>query len=196
VEITPFRSVGLGDSTYLVAHDGVGILVDPQRDSDRFLESADASGVRIRYVLETHLHNDYISGGREAARRSGARLVLPAAAGAAFDHVPAFHLEDLEAEALLTIRPIHTPGHTPEHVSYLILLDRQPVALFSGGSLLAGAAGRTDLLGRARAEQLGVLQFGSLRRLAALPEELPLYPTHGAGSFCSATAAAICPRSG
>ncbi|HZT07672.1 MAG TPA: MBL fold metallo-hydrolase [Chloroflexota bacterium] len=189
MDIAAFRTPGLGDTTYLLTHEGVGILVDPQRDVDRFIDFADGAGIRIGHVLETHLHNDYVSGGREAARRSRAQLVLPAAAGAAFEHVPAFHLEDLEAEAQLTIRPIHTPGHTPEHVSYLVLLDRRPVALFSGGSLLAGSAGRTDLLGPARAGQLGVLQFGSLQRLAALPDEVPLYPTHGAGSFCSASLA-------
>src|SRR4029079_9606167 len=120
---------------------------------------------------------------------TGAELVLPAGAGVAFEHLPAFHQEELGGEAGLTIRPIHTPGHTPEHVSYLILLDGQPVALFSGGSLLVGAAGRSDLLGQPRARQLAILQYGSVRRLGALPEEVGLYPTHGEGSFCAASGA-------
>lgn len=182
------RTEGLGDSTYLLVHDGTAVLVDPQRDVDRFLEPLDAAGADLRFVLETHLHNDYVSGGREAARRTGAELVLPAAAGAAFRYTPAFHHEDLAAGSL-TVRPIHTPGHTPEHTSYLILIDGEPVAVFSGGSLLVGAAGRPDLLGPERADTLARLQYRSVRRLAELPDEVGLYPTHGEGSFCSASGA-------
>ncbi len=188
MKIETIRTPGLGDATYVLSHNGIAVLVDPQRDVDRFIVAAEAAGAEIRYVLETHLHNDYISGGRDVARRTGAELVLPAAAGVAFDHTPAFHLEELGGEAGVTIRPIHTPGHTPEHLSYLVLVDGQPVALFSGGSLLVGSAGRTDLLGLPRARQLALLQYGSLKRLAALPDETPLFPTHGAGSFCTVSA--------
>lgn len=183
--VTSIRTPGLGDATYLLSHDGLGVLVDPQRDVERFLRAAADAGVRLRYVLETHLHNDYVSGGRDVARLTGADLVLPAGAGVAFDHVPAFHLEEF-GERGLTIRPLHTPGHTPEHVSYLVLIDGQPAALFSGGSLLVGSAGRTDLLGVARARQLAKLQYQSLQRLARLPDAVALYPTHGEGSFCTA----------
>jgi len=87
------------------------------------------------------------------------------------------------------VRPLHTPGHTPEHTSYLILLDDEPYAVFSGGSLLVGSAGRSDLLGDERASQLARLQFGSVMRLARLPEDVGLYPTHGEGSFCTVTTA-------
>lgn len=187
-EIVPISTLGLGDTSYLLAHDGLGVLIDPQRDIDRFLTAAAGLGVEMRWVLETHLHNDYISGGLEAARRSGAELVLPAGAGAAFEYTPAFHGEDLAAGSL-AVRPLHTPGHTPEHVSYLALIDGEPLAVFSGGSLLVGAAGRTDLLGEDRARQLAMLQWGSIRRLASLPDLVGLYPTHGAGSFCSASGA-------
>ncbi len=187
MDIQSFRTPGLGDSTYLLTHDGAGILVDPQRDFDRFLEQAD---VDLRFVLETHLHNDYVSGGREAAARTGAKLVLPAASGAAFRHLPAFHLEDLPDEAF-TVRPIHTPGHTPEHTSYLVLIDGEPVALFSGGSLLVGSAGRPDLLGMARADSLARLQYTSVHRQAALGDGIGLYPTHGEGSFCTASGAGL-----
>ena len=135
---------------------------------------------------ETHLHNDYVSGGEQAARRTGAELVLPAAAAAAYPHTPAFHMEDIKAGSL-TLRPIHTPGHTPEHTSYLVLIEGEPVALFSGGSLLVASAGRPDLLGAARARTLATLQYGSLHRLAGLPRHVALYPTHGEGSFCAAT---------
>lgn len=186
MEVLSIRTPGLGDSTYLLGHRGTGILVDPQRDVDRFLAAAKAAGVQIRYVLETHVHNDYVSGATEAARRTGAELVLPAAAAVAYDHVSAFHKEDLGGEHGIVIRPLHTPGHTPEHTSYLVLIDGVPVALFSGGSLLAGSAGRSDLLGPVRARQLAIAQFHSLRRLTSLPDEVPLLPTHGEGSFCSA----------
>ncbi|HUG86763.1 MAG TPA: rhodanese-like domain-containing protein [Euzebya sp.] len=185
MDVLGLRTPGLGDTTFLVHHEGIGVLVDPQRDVGRFLDAAEQADVVLRLVLETHLHNDYLSGGRQAARLAGAGLVVPAGAGAAFRHVPAFHHEELTAGAL-TVRPIHTPGHTPEHVSYLVLVEDEPAALFSGGSLLVGSAGRTDLLGPERARQLARLQFASLRRLAALPDHVALYPTHGAGSFCAA----------
>jgi glyoxylase-like metal-dependent hydrolase (beta-lactamase superfamily II)/rhodanese-related sulfurtransferase len=186
MNVTTFVTPGLGDSTYLFEHDGIGVLVDPQRDIDRFVEAA--ADLDMRFVLETHLHNDYVSGGRSAARATGGQLVLPASSGAAFDSLPAFHLEDLDAGSF-TLRPIHTPGHTPEHVSYLILVDAEPVALFSGGSLLVGSAGRSDLLGMDRAESLARLQYGSVTRLAELPRDVALYPTHGAGSFCTSSVA-------
>jgi hydroxyacylglutathione hydrolase len=188
MEVVAVSTPGLGDMSYLLVHDGRAVVVDPQRDIDRFVAVAGDHDAEIRWVLETHLHNDYISGGKTLATRSGAELVLPAGAGAAFDYAPAFHNEDM-AEGDLTVRPLHTPGHTPEHVSYLVLLEGEPVAVFSGGSLLVGAAGRTDLLGEDRARQLARLQWGSITRLAALPDDTGLYPTHGAGSFCSASVA-------
>ncbi len=186
MELMSFRTPGLGDQTYLFTHEGKGILVDPQRDVDRFLAAAEERDVEMRLVLETHLHNDYVSGGEQVALRTGAELVLPAAAAPAYSHTPAFHLEDIKAEGL-TVRPIHTPGHTPEHTSYLVLIDGEPIAVFSGGSLLVGTAGRPDLLGTERARTLGKLQCGSVHRLADLPGAVALYPTHGEGSFCAAS---------
>ena len=188
MKITSIRTSGLGDATYLVAHEGIGVVVDPQRDIARFETAAADAGVEVRFVLETHLHNDYVSGGRDLATRTGAELVIPAAGAVAFDHKPAFHLEDLDGGPL-TVRPIHTPGHTPEHMSYLVLIEGEPIAVFSGGSLLVGAAGRPDLLGFDRAEQLARLQYISVNRLAELPDDVGLYPTHGEGSFCTATGA-------
>lgn len=188
MKITTIRTTGLGDATYLLAHDGAGVVVDPQRDVDRFEQAIADAGVELSHVLETHLHNDYISGGRELALRMSAGLVLPAASGAAFDHLPAFHNETFEAGSMV-IRPVHTPGHTPEHTSYVVLIDEEVVAVFSGGSLLVGSAGRPDLLGADRAEQLARLQYGSVHRLAELPDETGLYPTHGEGSFCTASSA-------
>jgi glyoxylase-like metal-dependent hydrolase (beta-lactamase superfamily II)/rhodanese-related sulfurtransferase len=186
MDVVQFRTPGLGDQTYLFVHEGQGILVDPQRDVDRFLAVASERDVQLRFVLETHLHNDYVSGGRAAADATGAELVLPASAAAAYRHRPAFHTEAIEGDAF-TIRPLHTPGHTPEHTSYVVIVDGEPVAVFSGGSLLVGSVGRPDLLGMERAHTLGRLQHGSIRRLAALPREVALYPTHGQGSFCTAS---------
>lgn len=181
MEIHVIRTPGLGDSSYVVVSGGAALVVDPQRDIGRVLDVL--GGAEVRLVLETHVHNDYVSGGRHLAAATGADLVLPAGAGAAFPYVPAFHLEDIEAGAL-AVRPLHTPGHTPEHTSYVLLDEGRPVAVFSGGSLLVGGAGRPDLLGPERAAQLARLQYRSVRRLAELPGEAALFPTHGEGSFC------------
>jgi len=188
MEIRTVRTEGLGDSTYIVTHQGVAVVVDPQRDIDRFETILDEAGAELRFVLETHLHNDYVSGGKDLARATGGELVFPAGAAPVFRHRPAFHQEDIEGGPL-TIRPLHTPGHTPEHMSYLVLIDDRPMAVFSGGSLLVGSAGRSDLLGDDRAESLARLQYISVNRLAKLDDEVGLYPTHGAGSFCTATVA-------
>jgi glyoxylase-like metal-dependent hydrolase (beta-lactamase superfamily II) len=188
MEIRAVRTEGLGDSTYVLTHQGVAVVVDPQRDIDRFEKILDEAGAELRFVLETHLHNDYVSGGKDLAKATGGELVFPAGAAPVFRHSPAFHQEDIEGGPL-TIRPLHTPGHTPEHMSYLVLIDDRPMAVFSGGSLLVGSAGRSDLLGDDRAESLARLQYISVNRLAKLDDEVGLYPTHGAGSFCTATVA-------
>ena len=188
MDITTVRTPGLGDNTYVVVHDGQAMVVDPQRDIDRFLFILNESNAELRYVLETHIHNDYVSGGLELAAATGAEVVLPAAGAVKFDHLPAFHNESISAGSW-QIRPIHTPGHTPEHLSYLAVIDGEPVALFSGGSLLVGSAGRPDLLGMDRARTLAHLQYISVNRLAELPDEVGLFPTHGAGSFCTSTVA-------
>jgi hydroxyacylglutathione hydrolase len=183
MDVVMTRTEGLGDATYLLRHEGVAMLVDPQRDYTRFLGALD--GAELRFVVETHLHNDYVSGGKSAAEETGAELVLPAGAGTVFPYRPAFHREDVDAGSFV-VTPLHTPGHTPEHVSYVIVIEGEAVAVFSGGSLLVGSAGRTDLLGEPRARQLARLQYVSVTRLAELPRSVALYPTHGEGSFCAA----------
>ena len=187
MDIRSIRTTSLGDATYIVRHGTHAIVVDPQRDIDRFRD--EIGDLTLTHVLETHVHNDYISGGRTLAAETGADLVLPAGSGAGFAFVPAFHLEEFESGPGFSIRPLHTPGHTPEHTSYLVLVDGVPTAVFTGGSLLVGAAGRSDLLGVEYAEQLSTLQYGSLQRLAQLPDETGVYPTHGEGSFCTASGA-------
>lgn len=189
MQILSERTASLGDSTYVLVHGGAAVVVDPQRDVARFERLAADAGATITHVVETHVHNDYVSGGRDLARRAGADLVLPAGCGAGFAFVPAFHQEELDIGAGAVLRPLHTPGHTPEHVSYLVVVEGEAVAVFTGGSLLVGAAGRTDLLGDEFARQLAVLQFGSLQRLAALPGDVGVYPTHGEGSFCTSSGA-------
>lgn len=188
LDIVGVRTPGLGDATYLVTYEDLGLVVDPQRDVDRFLDHMSRADVEVRWILETHLHNDYVSGGVVAAERSGAELILPAAAAPEYRHTPAFHLEDI-GDSRLAIRPIHTPGHTPEHTSYLLVVEGEPIALFSGGSLLVGSAGRPDLLGIGRADSLARLQYRSVNRLAELPDAVGLFPTHGEGSFCTVNGA-------
>lgn len=189
MEVISIRTPSLGDATYIAINGSNAVIIDPQRDIGRFTDVLDNRGLTLTHVLETHMHNDYISGGRDLARARGADLVLPAAAGAAFPFLPAFHNEELDATAGLLIRPLHTPGHTPEHTSYLLLADGEEQVVFTGGSLLVGAAGRSDLLGFEYAHSLAALQFGSLQRLGRLPDATGVFPTHGEGSFCTASGA-------
>jgi glyoxylase-like metal-dependent hydrolase (beta-lactamase superfamily II)/rhodanese-related sulfurtransferase len=188
VELHLIATPSLGDSSYLLTHEGSGLVVDPQRDLKRYLEAIERAGVSVTHVLDTHVHNDYLSGAASLAGRLGAEPVMPAAARVGFAFRPAFHREDIAAGPL-TIRPLHTPGHTPEHTSYLVLAGEDPVVVFSGGSLLVGSAGRCDLLGPQLARSLARLQHGSVHRLADLPDQVVLCPTHGAGSFCTSSAA-------
>lgn len=185
VVVRDFRATGVNNRSYLVLAGDAAVVVDPQRDVETYLTAAEQAGARIAAILETHVHNDYVSGGRELARRSGADHVLPADSGAAFAHRAAPEGMRLDAGPL-HIRALHTPGHTPEHVSYLIEEPAHAPLLFSGGSLLAGSAGRTDLLGPDWTRRLTEAQYGSIHRLAQLDSATRLLPTHGAGSFCTA----------
>jgi hydroxyacylglutathione hydrolase len=188
--IEAIRTASLGDTSYVLAHNGTGIVVDPQRDLRRFRDAVERLEVTVTHVIDTHVHNDYLSGAPALAKVLGADLVMPAGSGTAYPFVPAFHLEDLKGGGGVTIRPIHTPGHTPEHVSYLVLLDGLASAVFTGGSLLVGSAGRSDLLGQEFADSLARLQYMSVNRLAELPGDVEVLPTHGAGSFCTSTSSA------
>jgi glyoxylase-like metal-dependent hydrolase (beta-lactamase superfamily II)/rhodanese-related sulfurtransferase len=191
MEVIGIRTASLGDATYIVVIGDHAIIVDPQRDIGRFVDLIADRGLTLTHVLETHMHNDYISGGRDLAAKTGADLVLPAASGAGFAFVPAFHREALPGPGGSVIEPLHTPGHTPAHTSYVVSLDGsgEPDAAFTGGSLLVGAAGRSDLLGEQYAHQLATLQYGSLQRLGELPDATGVFPTHGEGSFCTASGA-------
>ena len=177
----------LGDRSYLV-HDGVvAFVVDPQRDIDRVLDVAARAGVRITDVFETHLHNDYLTGGLELAGQTGASYHVNAADTVSFERHGVSDC-DLVAVGSMRVRVIATPGHTYNHLSFALDDDGQEVAVFSGGSLLYGSTGRPDLLGPEHTDALVRHQYASVQRLAAtVPETAHVYPTHGFGSFCSAT---------
>ena len=190
VEVVAIDTPALGDRSYL-AHDGdVALVVDPQRDTDRVLALAAARGVRITHVFETHLHNDYVTGGLALALATGAAYHVNAADQVAFDRVPVSDGDLIEVSPVMRVRVVATPGHTFTHLSYVLEAAGHPHAVFTGGSLLYGSTGRPDLLGRAHAGELAHAQYASAHRLAAeLPGDADVYPTHGFGSFCSATQA-------
>jgi len=186
--ILPIDTPSLGDRSYLV-HDGqVAFVVDPQRDIDRVLGLAAAHGVRITHVFETHIHNDYVTGGYALAQRTGAAYHVNADDPVTFDRVGVSDGDVITVSDSMTVTVIATPGHTHTHLSYALADTGRPVAVFSGGSLLYGSIGRPDLLGPAHTHDLVRHQYASAHRLAtALPDDAGVYPTHGFGSFCSAT---------
>ena len=185
LEVLTIETPGLGDRSYLV-HDGnVALVVDPQRDIDRVLDLAASAGVTITHVAETHIHNDYISGGLDLARRTGATYLVHAEDDVEYEREPVTDGASAKVGAL-TVQAIATPGHTHHHLSYLVGEGGEPKALFTGGSLLYGSVGRTDLLGERKTDRLSRDQFRSVRRLASMvPGEVEVWPTHGFGSFCS-----------
>lgn len=187
MKIIQFVTDSLGDASYVVISDGVAAVVDPQRDVRPFLAAAREHGAEIRYVLETHVHNDYVSGGRELAAL-GATIVAPASADLEFPHVDANDGDEF-AVGRARLRAVAAPGHTYEHTAYLAI-DEDGVThgAFTGGSLLVGSVGRSDLLGPDYSEELTRLQWQSAHKIAALlTPESQILPTHGAGSFCSTT---------
>jgi hydroxyacylglutathione hydrolase len=188
LEVVTIQTPALGDRSYLI-HDGSeAVVVDPQRDISRILATAEAWQVRITHVLETHIHNDYITGGLALASHTGASYVVAASEEVSFDRM-AVRDNDQIITGSLIVTVMHTPGHTPGHLSFVLSeAGGGPVAVFTGGSMLYGAVGRTDLISPDQTEQLTRAQYRSVRRLAAeLPDEVAVYPTHGFGSFCSAT---------
>ncbi|MGH3276006.1 MAG: rhodanese-like domain-containing protein [Streptosporangiaceae bacterium] len=182
--IWPVCNEGLGNSSYLIeVAPGLALAVDPGRDPRPYLSLAAKHGLAVAFTADTHVHADFVSGGRELAGL-GARQLSPAAAGLAFPHEELRDGAEVDLGGL-ALRPLATPGHTPEHLSYLLLDGSQPVAVFTGGALIAGGVARTDLTDPARAEDWTRLAYRSARTLLALPADLEVYPTHGPGSFCS-----------
>jgi len=185
--IHPVVDEGLGNSAYVVElGDGRALVVDPARDPTPYLRLARWRRLQLAYAAETHLHADFLTGSRELAAADGAQILAPRVSRLGFAHQG---LEDGQEVDLggLTLRTLATPGHAPEHVSYLLADAGRPLALFSGGALLVGTVARTDLAGPELTEPLARAAYRSLhRRLLSLPDDLRVYPTHGAGSFCAA----------
>lgn len=191
VEIVAVVDEGLGHSSHVVAlRDGSALVVDPARFPDRQRRVAAERGWTIAWTADTHSHADYISGGPELAA-DGATFLASRGARLEVTHRPVDAGESLALAAGVELRAISTPGHTPDHLAYLLVVDGTPEVLFSGGSLMVGALGRTDLLGDEHRDELARALFHALRtEILTLPDELAVYPTHGAGSFCSAPAGA------
>ncbi|WP_350276411.1 MBL fold metallo-hydrolase [Kribbella sp. HUAS MG21] len=186
--IRTIETPSLGDRSYLV-HDGdVAFVVDPQRDIDRVLALLRTEAVRLTHVFETHIHNDYVTGGLALARATGATYLVNADDEVSFERTAVHDGDTIRIGERMRLRAIHTPGHTYTHLSYALTDDDRPVAVFTGGSLLYGATGRPDLLGPEHTDALVHHQHHSAHKLArALPDETRIFPTHGFGSFCSAT---------
>jgi glyoxylase-like metal-dependent hydrolase (beta-lactamase superfamily II)/rhodanese-related sulfurtransferase len=177
----------LGDHSYIVVVGDEAVAVDIQRDLDRFEAVLGGIDARLVAVFETHIHNDYVSGGKRLAEEHGSTYVLPANTGATYDHTPLPDGETIPVGGWL-MRAMHTPGHTHNHTSYVLESPQDPVAIFTGGSMLVGAVGRSDLLGPDHTEKLLADQYASAHRIAdTLPDPSIVAPTHGTGSFCSAS---------
>ncbi len=184
MDVIVIETPQLGDRSYLV-HDGaVALVIDPQRDTDRVDAAAREAGVSITHVAETHLHNDYVTGGYELARAHGAKYLVNAADPVKFDREPVTDGQVIPIGSF-TVTVVATPGHTHTHLSYIVS-DGTTEAVFSGGSLLFGSVGRTDLV--AATDTIGLThdQYASVRKLVHEAEhDAELFPTHGFGSFCS-----------
>ncbi len=190
MQIKTFQTPSLGDRSYLATDGTVALVVDPQRDIDRVLAATAERGITVTHVFETHLHNDYLTGGLALARATGAAYHVNAADTVAFDRVPVADGDVVAVGASMQVRVIATPGHTFTHLAYALEdpVSGDTVAVFTGGSLLYGSTGRPDLLGAEHAPALAAAQHASARRLASmLPDHAAVLPTHGFGSFCAAS---------
>jgi hydroxyacylglutathione hydrolase len=188
MEFEQFYLGCLAQASYLIGSEGEAAIVDPRRDVDVYIEAAKARGLRIRHVIETHLHADFVSGHRELAERTGAKIYFGARAGAKFSHVPVKDGDEIRM-GQVTLRFLETPGHTPESVS-VVVTDRSksetPEAVLTGDTLFIGDVGRPDLLGaKASPEELAGKLYDSLHeKLLKLPDTVKVFPAHGAGSLC------------
>lgn len=185
-ELIPVIDEGLGNSTYLLAlDDGRAAVIDPERDLRQVRTEAQRRRLRIAWAVETHLHADFISGARELAATEGAVVLAPEVGPRGFETTALSDGATVELGNLV-IEALHTPGHSPEHLSYLLHDGGRLAGVFTGGSLMVGTAGRTDLVSPDQTIPLAHAQYHSLQRLMELPDQTPVWPTHGAGSFCSA----------
>ncbi len=178
---------GLGNTSYLVdLGDGSGLVVDPERDPRPYVDAAERLGLEIRHVAETHLHADFVSGARELMAM-GATLIAPRESRLAYPYVPVGDGDEVAVGDYL-LRVVGTPGHTPEHVAYVVSEASTPQVVFSGGTLMAGGVARPDLISPELTRPLARDACRSVRRLLEmLPGDVEVRPTHGGGSFCSST---------
>jgi hydroxyacylglutathione hydrolase len=184
--IAPVVDEGLGNSAYLVdLGDGRALAVDVPRDLRAVRAAAARHGLSVAFAADTHLHADFLSGAPQLAAEDGARILASASGGRMFGHRGLADGDEVDLGGL-RLCAWATPGHTAEHVAYLLLDGGTVLGVFTGGSLLVGAVARTDLSGPEQTELLARAQYASLHRLLTLPDVTPVYPTHGAGSFCSA----------
>jgi glyoxylase-like metal-dependent hydrolase (beta-lactamase superfamily II)/rhodanese-related sulfurtransferase len=179
----------LAHASYLIGSRGEAAVVDPQRDVDQYITEARTQGLQIKYVVETHLHADFVSGHRELASRTGAEIVFGEKAGAAFAHKPVRDGDELKVGDI-TLRILETPGHTPEGISIVVIdpaVSLQPQMVLTGDTLFIGDVGRPDLAGAKgyTAEEMAGMLYDSLHgKLLTLPDEVGVFPAHGAGSMC------------
>lgn len=184
--VVPVVDDGLGNSSYLVdLGDGRALAVDASLDLRALRMEAERRELTVAFAADTHLHADFVSGAVQLAAVDRARMLASAAGNRAFDHVGLVDGDEVDLGGL-TLRALATPGHTGEHLAFELLDGTVPLGVFTGGSLIVGGAARTDLAGADHTEALARSQYRSLRRLAGLPDATAVWPTHGAGSFCSA----------
>src|ERR1700756_747635 len=187
MEIKRFYLGCLAHASYLVHDSGEAAVIDPQRDIDLYIEEAGQLGVRIRWVIETHLHADFVSGHLELASRTGATICIGAGSGALFEHLD-LNDNDVLPLGAATLCALATPGHTEESICILAMEGgdgRAPAAVFTGDTLFIGDVGRPDLSPTRTPQELASLLFDSLhQKLLTLPDDTIVYPAHGAGSLC------------
>ncbi|MGH2721508.1 MAG: MBL fold metallo-hydrolase [Actinomycetota bacterium] len=185
--VTPLVDPDLGNTSWIVdLGDRRLAVVDPGRHPGPYLGEAERRGARVAFSVETHLHADFVTGSRELAASEAATVVAPSGADLAWPHHPISAGDEIDLGGLV-LKALATPGHTPEHLAYVLVDGNQPLGVFTGGSLLVGAVARTDLIAPEASEELARLLWRSLHReILTLPDDTPVYPTHGAGSFCSA----------
>lgn len=186
LEVISLVDEGLGNSAYLVdLADGRALVVDVSRDLRAVRAEAERRGLKITFAADTHLHADFVSGAVQLAAGDGASVLASAAGNREFPHTRLADGDEVDLGGL-RLRALATPGHTHEHIAFALLDGTRTLGVFTGGSLIVGSAARTDLVSPERTEELARAQYRSLRRLATLDDAVAVWPTHGAGSFCSA----------
>lgn len=187
VQVERFFLGCLAHASYMIASEGVAAVIDPQRDVDLYLEAAAGKGWKIDYIIETHLHADFVSGHRELAERTGARIYLGVGSGAEFPHTGVKDGDEIQF-GQCSLRFLHTPGHTLESIC-ILMKDRgapdRPAAVFTGDALFIGDVGRPDLSPAHTPQQLAAMLYRSIHeKLLTLPDDTEIFPAHGAGSLC------------